>query len=172
MPDIRTEPEYMSRFAATLYALGFIEDFGDEYTRRNPTLAGDPVRFTLTEADYADFTEFMKDKEVPYESDTRRALKALRKAAESDRFAELEERFGQIEAELKDDTQTNLETYRRQIVESIENDIIQRHAYTSGVIARSLLADKEVHRAVEALRDTAEYRRITTEQDTEKQSKN
>ena len=172
MPDIRTEAEYISRFAATLYALGFIEDFGDEYTRRNPTLAGDPVRFTLTEADYADFTEFMKDKEVPYESDTRRALKALRKAAESDRFAELEERFGQIEAELKDDTQTNLETYRRQIVESIENDIIQRHAYTSGVIARSLLADKEVHRAVEALRDTAEYRRITTEQDTEKQSKN
>lgn len=172
MPDIRTEAEYISRFAATLYALGFIEDFGDEYTRRNPTLAGDPVRFTLTEDDYADFTEFMKDKEVPYESDTRRALKALRKAAESDRFAELEERFGQIEAELKDDTQTNLETYRRQIVESIENDIIQRHAYTSGVIARSLLADKEVHRAVEALRDTAEYRRITTEQDTEKQSKN
>ena len=40
------------------------------------------------------------------------------------------------------------------------------------MIARSLLAGKEVHRAVEALRDTAEYRRITTEQDTEKQSKN
>lgn len=28
MPDIRTEPEYISRFAMTLYALGFIEDFG------------------------------------------------------------------------------------------------------------------------------------------------
>ncbi|MDE6623417.1 MAG: S41 family peptidase [Alistipes sp.] len=171
MPDIHTEAEYISRFAATLYALGFIEDFGDEYTRRNPTLAGDPVRFSITEADYADFAEFMKDKEVPYESDTRRALKALQKAAESDRFAELKERFGELEAELGDDTQTNLETYRRQIVESIESDIIQRHAYTSGVIAHSLLADKEVHRAVEALRDTAEYRRITTEQDTEKQFK-
>ncbi|MDE5621424.1 MAG: S41 family peptidase, partial [Alistipes sp.] len=171
MPDIHTEAEYISRFAATLYALGFIEDFGDEYTRRNPTLAGDPVRFSITEADYADFAEFMKDKEVPYESDTRRALKALQKAAESDRFSELKERFGELEAELGDDTQTNLETYRRQIVESIESDIIQRHAYTSGVIAHSLLADKEVHRAVEALRDTAEYRRITTEQDTEKQFK-
>lgn len=30
MPDIRTEPEYISRFAMTLYALGFIEDFGDD----------------------------------------------------------------------------------------------------------------------------------------------
>ncbi len=34
MPDIATDPEYISRFALTLYALGFVEDFGDDYTRR------------------------------------------------------------------------------------------------------------------------------------------
>ncbi len=168
MPDLKSDPEYISRFALTLYALGFIEDFGDEYTRRNPDQTIDIRTFSITDADYADFVDFMKDKEVPYESDTRAALKTLRKAAESDRFEELSERFKQLEAELKDDTQTNLETYRRQITESINNDIVQRHGYTAGVIEHALTGDREVARAVAALRDTTEYRRILAEQDTAK----
>ena len=168
MPDIRTEPEYISRFAATLYALGFIEDFGDDYTRRHPEAPADLNRFSITEADYADFADFMKDKQVPYESDTRRALKSLREAAANDRFGDVAEQLERMESELKDDTQTNLETYREQIIESINRDIVQRHGYTAGVIAHSLTNDKEIARAVDVLRDTAEYRRITTEQDTER----
>ena len=61
-----------------------------------------------------------------------------------------------------------METYRKQIVASINRDIVQRHGYMSGVIAHSLANDKEIARAGEVLRDTAEYRRITTEQDTER----
>lgn len=79
MPDIRTEPEYISRFAMTLYALGFVEDFGDDYMRRHPDQRIDIRNFSITDRDYADFAEFMKDKKVPYESDTRRALKALKR---------------------------------------------------------------------------------------------
>ena len=166
MPDIATEPEYISRFAATLYALGFIEDFGDDYTRRHPGQRIDLRTFSITDADYADFVEFMQNKEVPYESDTRRALKALKKAAEDDRFAELKERFERVEAELKDDTRTNLETYREQVVDAINNDIVLRHGYTAGVIEHALSGDREVTEAVAVLRDSAEYARITREQDT------
>ena len=168
MPDIATDPEYISRFALTLYALGFIEDFGDDYTRRHPGQRIDLRTFSITDADYADFVEFMQDKEVPYESDTRRALKALKKAAEDDRFAELKERFERVEAELKDDTRTNLETYRTQVVETINNDIVMRHGYQAGVIEHSLSGDKEVKKAVEVLGDPAEYARITREQDTKR----
>ena len=166
MPDIATDPEYISRFALTLYALGFIEDFGDEYTRRNPGQEIDIRTFSITDADYDDFAEFMKDKEVPYESDTRRALKSLKKAAEDDRFAELKETFEKMEIELRDDTQTNLETYREQVIESINNDIVLRHGYQAGVIEHSLAADKEVARAAEILADPQQYVRITSEQDT------
>ena len=168
MPDIQTEPEYISRFALTLYALGFVEDFGDEYTRRNPGQEVDIRTFSISDQDYADFAEFLKDKEVPYESDTRRALKSLKKAAEDDRFADLKEAFEKMEIELKDDTQTNLETYREQVIETINNDIIMRHGYQAGVIEHSLSTDKEVARAVEILNDPQEYVRITTQQDTKK----
>lgn len=166
MPDIRTEREWVSRFAATLYALGFIEDFGDEYMQRHRDEPIDIRTFALSDDEYEAFKRFMQDKEVPYESDTRRALKLLEEAAEKDRFAELKDRFAQMEAALEDDTASNLETYRREVVEAIENDIVLRHAYAAGLIARSLIDDREAARAVEVLRDSAEYARITREQDT------
>lgn len=168
MPDIPTEVQYVSRFAATLYALGFIEDFGDDYTRRHPGQQIDIATFSVTDKDYADFATFMKDKKVPYESDTRRALKALKEAAKSDRFAELSEKFDRVESELKDDTQTNLETYRAQIIETINADIVMRHGYAAGVIEHSLQKDPEVTRAIGVLGDTTEYLHITTEQDTKR----
>ena len=93
-------------------------------------------------------------------------LLRLKKAAEDDRFAELKNKFEQVEAELKDDTQTNLETYRKEIVETINNDIVMRHGYSEGVIEHSLKDDPEVLRATEILGDGAEYTRIVTEQDT------
>jgi carboxyl-terminal processing protease len=166
MPDIRTEPEYISRFAATLYGLGFIEDFGDDYIRRNGYRAIDVKNFAITEQDFADFKAFMKDKEVPYESETRSALKLIKEAAKNDRFKEMEQQIETLEAALKDDTETNIETYRKEIAESITSDIVLRHAYTAGVIENSLREDREVARAIAVLRDTAAYHRILREQDT------
>ena len=166
MPDIRTEPEYISRFAATLYGLGFIEDFGDDYIRRNGYQPLDVKNFAITEQDFADFKAFMKEKEVPYESETRSALKLIKEAAKNDRFKEMEQQIETLEAALKDDTETNIETYRKEIAESITSDIVLRHAYTAGVIENSLREDREVARAIEVLRDTATYHRILREQDT------
>lgn len=166
MPDIRTEPEYISRFAVTLYALGFVEDFVDGYMRRHAGEPFDLKGFALDSATYDDFVAFMKDKKVPYESETRRALKSLRKAAEGERYTELDKRLEELEAEVRDDTQTNLETYRQEISETLENEIILRYAYSQGVIEHSLPGDGEVQRAVEVLSSPDEYRRITREQDT------
>lgn len=150
-PDIQMEPRYVSRFAVTLYSLGFIEDFVDEYMKRH---AGDSTpfdvdHFTITDQEYADFVAFMQDKEVPYESASRRMLKAMKDAADEDNFTELEEQINLMEANLKDDTQTLLKTYRREIIEAINSDIILRHAYSEGVTRHSLHSDPEVKRAVE-----------------------
>ncbi|MBR3590439.1 MAG: S41 family peptidase, partial [Alistipes sp.] len=35
VPDVRIEPQYVSRFALTLYAMGYMEDWADGYMRRN-----------------------------------------------------------------------------------------------------------------------------------------
>ena len=166
-PDLHTEPEYISRFAMTLYALGFIEDYGDRFMRLHPDRRVDVRTFALTDADYADFVRFMSDKEVPYESTTRRALKALRKAAGDERHEAIDRAAEALEAELRDDTESNLETYRREIRSLLEADIVLRHHYAEGVIEYDIThADAEVRRAAEVLENPGEYRRILDTQDT------
>ena len=168
MPDIATDPEYISRFALTLYALGFIEDFVDEYMQEHHTDTIDNRTFSITDADYDAFVKFMEGKEVPYESETRRVLKVLKEAAENDLYSDLAQEITAIEGDLKDDTQTNLHTYRKEIAETINNDIVLRHSYQAGVIEHNLGDDTEVLRATEVLENPTEYQEITTVQTSEK----
>ena len=80
--------------------------------------------FSITDADYDRFVAFMQDKEVPYESDTRRVLKSLKTAAGNDRYTELEEEIERLESQLRDDKLTNLATYRGEITDAINSDVV------------------------------------------------
>ncbi len=168
MPDVRLEPEYGSRFAMTLYVLGFIEEFGDSYMELHPGFHADPHDFTLSDADYEAFVRFMADREVPYESETRRALERLAEAAGRDRYEEIRAGAEALADKLDDDTEANLRTYRDEIAELIENDLVLRGNYAAGVVERRLGEDAEVLRAAAIVADGTEYRRILTEQDTER----
>ena len=165
MPDVRLEPQYISRFAATLYALGFIEDFGDDYIRRNGSKPIDVKSFSITDEDYADFVSFMQDKELRYESQSRRALNALEKALAEEQYDEhLSDAIGQIREQLKDDKLSNLQTYRKDIEDIIVMEIVSRYAYEEAGVAVSVQKDEDVARAVDLLLDEAEYRRLLTKQ--------
>ena len=169
MPDVKVEPEYISNFAVILYNLGYIEDFLDGYMRRNPSLEVKNGEFSITDADYKDFVAFMADKDVPYESQTRMALEVLKRTSKEERYdSDFAEDLQQIESKLKDQKMDNLENYRAEITELINNDVVLRHNYYEGVVEHNLAADPTVKLAVELLRDGERYNKILKEQDTEK----
>jgi carboxyl-terminal processing protease len=159
-PDIATEPEYISRFAMTLIAMGLVDDWVDEYFKTHHADSIDIRTFSITEADYKAFGDFLEGKEIPYESETRRALKAIKKAAENDKYSEIVARIDTLENALKDDTAANLQTYKQEITGAVENDMILRHAYQAGVIEHNLLIDTETNRAIELLDGPEEYRQL------------
>ncbi|MCH5331855.1 MAG: S41 family peptidase [Alistipes sp.] len=169
MPDVRVEEKPFSRFALTLYAMGYIDEFCDRYVASRPNLNADSRSFAITDADYDDFTAYVLAKEVPYTSATRYALRQLRTAVDADRY---DDRIGalleQMENSLNDDTASNMRTYRDDIVNTIESGIVRRLNYSAGVIERELLSSPEVAAAVELLRDPARYADILENQDTVK----
>ena len=166
VPDVKIEAEYVSRFALTLYAMGFMEDWADEYMRKHMNDVIDVRTFSLTDEDYADFCRFIEERDVPYESETRHALEALEKAAKNDRYDEsLDEAITALKTLIKDDKMSNMATYRTEIEEAITSDVLLRHAYREGVMEHSALHDDMVNRAVELLLNSDEYKRILREQD-------
>ena len=169
MPDVKVEPEYISTFAVLLYNLGFIEDFLDEWMVKHPNLEVDNKTFSIGDADYEEFVKFMADKEVPYQSQTRDALERLKKMAKEERYDEaFAEDLLEIEKKLKDQKMDNLRTYRAEIADLINSDIVLRHNYFEGVVEYNLRSDEGVKQAVELLRDKARYEKILKEQDTQK----
>ena len=168
VPDVKVEPEYVSRFAVTLYAMGYMDDWADRYMQRHHADAIDLRTFTITDEDYADFVDYIAECDVPYESETRRALTALEKAAEDDLYDEtLKPIIEELKTKIKDDKLSNMETYRSEITEVLNSQIVLRYAYNSGVTERAAYDDKCVARAVELLLDEDEYQRILREQDLE-----
>ena len=169
MPDVKTEPEYISSFAMMLYNLGYVEDFLDGYMRRNPNLKVDNRTFSISDSDYEDFVKFMADKDVPYESRTRLALESLKKISKEERYdADFAEDLKQIESKLKDQTADNLRHYRAEMMDLLNGDVVMRHNYFEGVVEYNLVSDSTVMKAVDLLRDAERYRKILTEQHTTK----
>jgi carboxyl-terminal processing protease len=167
MPDVSLDTQFISRFALTLYALGIIDEFGDEYMKRHHAESIDLRNFSISDEEYERFVEFVKGRDIAYTSETRQVLGQLKKALEADRFeGALAAHIEDIEKELKDDTESNLRTYRDEIVESLNGNIVLRYFYSEGAIEHSLPADKEVAAAINLLANPAEYSEILSSRDT------
>lgn len=168
VPDVKVEVEYVSRFALTLYSMGYMEDWADEYMRRHRDEEIDIRTFSLTDEDYADFCRFIEERDVPYESETRRALTELEKAVKNDRYnASLDKAVEALKGLVKDDKMSNMENYREEIMEALTAAIVLRHAYSEGVVEYTMAHDDLVDQAVELLLNSDEYNRILKEQDLE-----
>lgn len=168
MPDSKIEAEYVSTFAATLYLMGIIEDFGDDYYRNNPNLQIDPKTFSITEDDYKQFCKRVEARDVPYKSESRIAVEKLRKALNKERYADkaMAEAMAAIEKNLKDDKINNLATYKSDIIRTINADIVVRYAYAEGRTANSIAHDKGIAAAVKMLGDSARMKQILSTQHT------
>ena len=168
MPDKKVAPEYVSSFAATLYLMGLMDDFGDEYYRAHPDIKVDPQTFSINDEDYAAFAKIVEARDIPYKSESRRAVEKLRKSLENERYAasEIAEAMAVIEKGLKDDKMSNLNTYKSEIIRTINADIVLRYCYAEGRTASGLKYDKGIEAAVAMLGDKAEMSRILREQDT------
>lgn len=166
VPDVEHEQEYVSRFALVLYSMGYMEDWADEYMRRHSGESVDVRTFTLSDEEYADFCRFVEDKDIPYESDTRRALTALRTAAEKERYDEAIDGVLQgLEDMIKDDKMSNMQTYRNEIVKTLNYQILLRYAYQEGAMENAIIGDEMVSSAIDLILNSEEYNRILREQD-------
>lgn len=168
MPDIRMPENYYSRFTNMLFAKGYIEDFANLYFKKHREPI-DVDTFEVTDADYNEFVAFMADKPIDSESDTKQTLDQLRQKAERDKYLDrIEEELNAIEEKIQDDKQTDLEAFKDELKMLLSNEIVMRYHYIGGVVRNNAHHDPEVLKAIEVLRDTTNYHRILTSQDTER----
>lgn len=166
VPDVKLEPRYYNRFALTLYAMGYINDWVDDYMLRHHKDTIDVRRFRLSDEEYAKFVQFISDKDIEYESESRRQLKLLEEALERDLYDEaLRDEVSRLGELIKDDKISNMYTYRRDIEDMLVIEILTRFAYNEAACENTACKDEAVERAIDLILDSEEYQRILSEQD-------
>jgi carboxyl-terminal processing protease len=126
------------------------------------------MTFSINDKDYEAFSALVEGRELPYKSDSRRALEDLTKALSDEEKAALGEQLASLDKGIKDDKKSLLAANKQELTQRINADLLRRAYYADGSIAHSLPTDKCVGEAVKILGNKAEYERILSSQDTQR----
>ncbi len=157
IPDTITREDAKITISYYLYTKNAYFDFATQYAIKHDRIA-DPTEFKLTDAEYEEFKDFVREKNIKYSTVTKS------KFDEMYRYAKLEglDEDAKVELDaLRDKLNPNIETgldlYREEILPFIESEIIKRYFYQKGVIEYSLERDKDLDVALEVLQNLEVY---------------
>ena len=150
-PDFETLVEMPSQLTISLITQGYIFDYATIFSS-SPDSLPSLVEFHLTEDHYSDFISFVTTKDFTYQTSSEEILKNLIKTARREKYFELAENdFKSLEEKLAHDNVKDLNNFKEEIKQLIEEEISSRYFYQKGRIKTSLKHDTGLDQAIEVL---------------------
>lgn len=159
-PDIEVLPAQLSQVAADLYMRNYIFDFANHYYWTHPALTS-LSQFSFTDQDFSEFRSFLESRKFSYKTNTEESLSELIANARREKYYDLhKDLFMNLEKELNHTLDQDLVTFRTEITELLEDEILSRYFYEEGSIEWSLKTDEQVKKAIEILNNRNNYNSI------------
>lgn len=156
-PDVKVSTEKLSDLAYNLYIKNIIFDYATYFAQKHDTIRK-PKYFTIDDAIYDDFTQFVSNKNFEYKTKTEESLNQLIEIAKKEKYFSLaENEINQLKEKLSHDKTKDLVTFRKEISEFIVDEIVPRYYFQKGKIEASIIDDKEVLKAIEILDNKSSY---------------
>lgn len=158
-PDIETETGKQSAIVEALQKNDGIFDYATKYYYSKPN-PGDKIP-SFTDADYADFRQFVKAKKLNYETETEVALRQTMETAKKEKLDEsISTQYNQLLAALEKSQDDQLGKFQKELKSLILDELIKRYQYKEGLYKYYTNNNPEIKRATELLANTAEYNKI------------
>ncbi|QCK13913.1 S41 family peptidase [Mangrovivirga cuniculi] len=159
-PDLLVEEEVYAPITKSLLLKSLIFDYATEYVYNNPE-PKDPTTFKMSDNEYKEFSNWLKNKDYDYTTEVEKTIEQLEVNAEKEKY------YKAINDELKNlkklvlhNKEADLQTFKPQIKELLEKEIISRSYYQKGAIEAEFDNDPQVIAAVNMLKDKESYNRI------------
>lgn len=160
MPDIEVVPQMLSQVATELYVYNHIFDFGTHYHHNNTGITS-ASQIVIDDGVYEDFRKFLKERNFSYRTATAEGLEDLIATAKRERYYDLyEEHFKQLQSRLAVDLEKDLNLFRVEIAQLLEDEIVERYFYQEGALEHAVRKDSTVIKAVELLNDRTRYNAV------------
>ncbi len=159
-PDVKIEPTMASTITMNLYAKNLFFKYANKYYREHKSIKS-AKDFQISDTEYEDFMQFVKDEGFTFTSQSEKEIKELERVAKLEGYLEdiqpmLDEAKAKIEVEKTKDLLDN----RSEIEEMLEAEIVSRYYYQKGRIIATLDDDPELAKAFEVILNQEEYNNI------------
>ena len=158
-PDIELEESKSSPIANALVKNDGIFNYVTSYYYKNPTLGNQIPSFS--DADYADFKQFLKTQKFSFDTETEIALKNTLAAAKKEKIDEtITTEYQQLLTALQKSETNLLDKNQKEIKGLILDEIVKRYQYQEGLYQYYIKNNSEIKKATSVLNSELEYRAI------------
>ena len=159
-PDLAIEKEDLSQFSALLFSKNIFFNYATQYRSNNKEIAA-ADKFQLSDDEYAIFKTYVLNAKLNYSTAAQNALKKLKLEAEKEgTFDELKAEYENILVKISPDPAKDLDKYRIEIAEMLENEIVSRYYFQKGRTINSFEHDPAVIKAIQTAMDNNSYNAI------------
>ncbi|TWJ03394.1 carboxyl-terminal processing protease [Mucilaginibacter frigoritolerans] len=152
-PDVFVKQDRFANITQTLVGKLLIFDYATHYRETHSALS-DVRNFALSDADYADFTRFLADKNYSYTTSSEKVLANLKtEATKEKQFDQIKPEYDALEAKMMASKKNDLQQHKDEIKQVLENEIASRYYFEKGRYETNFKYDKELAQAVKIMQD-------------------
>jgi carboxyl-terminal processing protease len=161
-PDLKTPESKYSKVTQSLLSKHIVFDFATEYRSKHATITL-TKEFELGDKDFEDFINFTKGKDYNYTTETEDALQKFKdQAAKENYLSGLSSEFESLSTKLKISKSNDLDKYKSEILQVLEEEIASRYYFEKARIEASFDNDIEIKEAISILNNAEKYNAIVS----------
>lgn len=159
-PDVKLEEEKIVTISYYLENQSIIFDWVTDWVLNHKKIES-PEVFTISDKDYDDFKNYVKTKDFKYDRMSEKSIESLKEVMEFEGYMKTAgDEFKALEAKLVPDLDRDLETFKEDIINHINSEIVKRYYYQKGEYIIALKKDLGLKKALEILNDQDLYKNI------------
>lgn len=161
-PDTKTESKTYAPITYSLVARNHVFDYGNKFFIENKEIAG-PREFKVSDKIYEEFVAWLEGKEYDYTTFVEKSIEDLEKYAEKEKYYDdIKIQIEDLKKKVTHSKEQDLITFKNEIKEALEDELISRYYYQEGVIEASLRNDSDIKQSLKVLANPTEINKILT----------
>ena len=152
-PDIKIEEKELSRLALTIGRNNLFFDYATKYYYSHDTI---PMaeEFSLRDEEYTAFKEYVLEHDFTYATASEEMLKKMKETSIKEGFYEdSQKQFDALMEKVVPSKERDLEKFKVQIKQFLENEIVSRYYYQSGRAEYTFKNDPYIIKSMEVLQN-------------------
>jgi carboxyl-terminal processing protease len=159
-PDIEVEDRVIAPITSSLISKGLLFDYAGTYVLKHKKIKS-AKEFELSDAEYQDFVKWLADKEYDYSTKVENTLEDLVNYSKKEKYYDaIKPQVESLKAQISHNKEKDLLTFKDEIREYLEEEIVSRYYLQKGMVEASFDDDEDVMAAIKIFNNPSEFKKI------------